>query len=35
MYWIAIGVGIATLLGGWLHSRYDAKPENRQHTTHA
>lgn len=23
MYWLAIGIGAATVIGGWLHSRYE------------
>lgn len=30
MYWIAIGVAIITVIGGWLHSRYDSVGEGEQ-----
>jgi len=35
MYWLAIGVGGLTLIGGFIHSRFDGKDPQQHSSTHA
>jgi hypothetical protein len=30
MYWLAIGVAVLTVIGGWVHSRYDGQGEDAE-----